>query len=220
MITYDEFGKESSTFVPFAAYRPYSSTTKYFSADNTTEIPNLLYTNYTATTTIFDSSINYTNSAVAFRNLLSTLPTDAEVQAKFAELENDNTSEQNTDYICSVVSGTSYWAPWIRTYEVAGYTLDLPNLYTLIQVYIASDAIDSIDPTADSYSERLLGYNNSSVNWRWRLGPGVMIFSSTGGSSTAYMSFVQWDSQVYSSANRHPTGTNAYAATGVKVISD
>lgn len=50
-------------------------------------------------------------------------------------------------------------AHWCRAQNISGVgNLDLPNIYELIVIYLESDNIDTLDPTAEQYPDMMLGY--------------------------------------------------------------
>ena len=85
---------------------------------------------------------------------------DAWVQSTYAALKNDGTAKSNTDILMGF--GTTRAAHYCRSQDIPGVgQLDLPNLYELIILYLESDNIDALDPTAESNRDKALGMMNT-----------------------------------------------------------
>ena len=85
--------------------------------------------------------------------------TDRELQSFYPGLQADKTSEQNTDILVGYVNTDA--AHWCRAQNISGVgALDLPNAYELMVIYLESDRLDALDPTASSYPQYMLGCKN------------------------------------------------------------
>ena len=75
--------------------------------------------------------------------------TDGELQAKYSPLASDGTAETNTNRLL----GASWYSGQIaRDINISGVgSLDIPNLYELIVIYLEADNIDALDPSVSSY---------------------------------------------------------------------
>ena len=104
---------------------------------------------------------------------LSYTRNDAWIQSTYAELRYDGTAKSNTDILMGF--STTRAAHYCRNQNISGVgQLDLPNLYEVIILYLESDNIDALDPTAESNRDKALGmmnthgrfdFNNNSVVW-------------------------------------------------------
>ena len=90
---------------------------------------------------------------------LSYCWTDRELQSFYPGLQADKTSEQNTDILMGYQNTDA--ARWCRAQNISGVgALDLPNAYELMVIYLESDRLDALDPTASSYPQYMLGCKN------------------------------------------------------------
>lgn len=107
---------------------------------------------------------------------LSYTKDDAWIQSTYAALRDDGTAKSNTDILMGF--DTTQAAHHCRDQNIAGVgQLDLPNLYELIILYLESDNIDALDPTAESNSDKALGMMNP--NGRFNFDNDVAVWSST-----------------------------------------
>ena len=101
---------------------------------------------------------------------------DAWIQSTYAALKNDGTAKSNTDFLMGF--DTTEAAHHCRNQNISGVgQLDLPNLYELIILYLESDNIDALDPTAESNRGKALGMMNT--NGRFGFGNQGAVWSST-----------------------------------------
>ena len=106
---------------------------------------------------------------------------DAWIQSTYAALKNDGTAKSNTDILMNF--DTTEAAHHCRNQDIPGIgQLDLPNLYELIILYLESDNIDALDPTAGSNRDKALGKMNTQG--RFNFGSANYVWSSTGHSAT------------------------------------
>ena len=102
---------------------------------------------------------------------------DAWVQRTYAALRDDGTAKSNTDILMKFGSLETEAAHYCRKQDIPGVgQLDLPNLYELIILYLESDNIDALDPTAESNIYKTLGKMNPS---RVDFGAHLVFWSST-----------------------------------------
>ena len=81
---------------------------------------------------------------------------DAWIQDTYDALKNDGTARSNTDFLMRF--DTTQAAHHCRNQNISGVgQLDLPNFYELIILYLESDNIDALDPTAESNRDKALG---------------------------------------------------------------
>ena len=110
-------------------------------------------------------------------NYLNGPEDDLWVQRTYAALKNDGTAKSNTDTLMRFASFETEAAHHCRKQDIPGVgQLDLPNLYELIVLYLESDNIDALDPTAEANIYRTLGKMNPS---RFDFGDGIATWSST-----------------------------------------
>ena len=101
---------------------------------------------------------------------------DVWIQSTYTTLKNDGTAKSNTDFLMKF--DTTEAAHHCRDQNIAGVgQLDLPNLYELIILYLESDNIDALDPTAASNRGKALGKMNTYG--RFKLGGAQCVWSST-----------------------------------------
>ena len=92
-------------------------------------------------------------------------------------MRNDGTAKSNTDFLMRF--NTTQAAHHCRDQDIPGVgQLDLPNLYELIILYLESDNIDALDPTAESNSDKALGKMNT--HGRFNYGNAGYVWCSTG----------------------------------------
>ena len=131
------------------------------------------------------TSTAYFNGSADNRN--GSLPytkDDAWIQSAYAALRGDGTAKSNTDFLMKFT--TTEAAHHCRNQDIPGIgPLDLPNLYELIILYLESDNIDALDPTAESNSDKALGM----MNPRGRFGFGIDGYIR---SSTEYGRTTSW----------------------------
>ena len=101
---------------------------------------------------------------------------DAWIQSTYAPLKNDGTAKSNTDFLMKF--DTTQAAHHCRNQDIPGVgQLDLPNLYELIILYLESDRIDALDPTASDNRNKALGKVNT--NGRFNFDNDVAVWTST-----------------------------------------
>ena len=101
---------------------------------------------------------------------------DTWIQNTYAALKNDGTAKSNTDILMGF--STTRAAHYCRSQDIPGVgQLDLPNLYELIILYLESDNIDALDPTAESNRDKALGMMNTCC--RFNFGNQTSLWSST-----------------------------------------
>ena len=141
------FGKAVKLFVADAKYRgntPWSTQSHSIDTplDNFTD--DIKYINPNSQEDDFTQPLTY--------NL-----TDQELQARFPSFKTDKTAKENTDVLMTYNDTEA--AHWCRAQNISGVgNLDLPNIYELIVIYLESDNIDTLDPTAEQYPDMMLGY--------------------------------------------------------------
>lgn len=110
---------------------------------------------------------------------------DAWIQSTCAELKNDGTARSNTDKLMAYSS--THAAHHCRNQNISGVgQLDLPNLYELIILYLESDNIDALDPTASSNRDKALGKMNIRGRFDFSNDGGFVWSSTECSSSYAY----------------------------------
>ena len=124
----------------------------------------------------------FNGTADNMNEALSYTKNDAWIQSTYAELRNDGTAKSNTDFL--VKFDTTAAAHHCRNQNISGVgKLDLPNLYELIILYLESDNIDALDPTAQSNRDKALGKMNTYG--RFGFNDGIGAWSSTESSPVA-----------------------------------
>ena len=155
------FGKKVKLFVADAKYR--SSNRPYDEDPQAHGIPQL-----SVTDTHFNGSGDDPRQALSYNK------DDAWIQSTYAELKKDGTAKSNTDSLEGRVTRNA--ATFCRYQDIPGIgELDLPNLYELIILYLESDNIDHLDPTAYSNRDKALGKMSTygrfkfsdNTSWIW-----------------------------------------------------
>ena len=171
VIEFDYWGAPMKLFVADAKYRGLNLA--YDTTNRSHGNPQL-----SVTTDYFNGSSD--NDTVA----LSYTKNDSWIQSTYSQLRNDGTAKSNTDKLMAYSSTQA--AHHCRNQNISGVgQLDLPNLYELIILYLESDNIDALDPTASSNRNKALGKMNTygrfdfnNHGWVW--------------SSTEYSSDTAW----------------------------
>ena len=118
---------------------------------------------------------------------------DAWVQSTYAALKKDGTAKSNTDILMGF--DTTEAAHHCRSQDIPGVgQLDLPNLYELIILYLESDRIDALDPTAADNRDKALGMMNP--HGRFNLNNQYRVWSSA-----EYSDWYAWNVHCYGYAN-------------------
>ena len=100
---------------------------------------------------------------------------DTWIQSTYAALRDDGTAKSNTDILMGF--STTPATHHCRNQNIPGVgELDLPNLYELIILYLESDNIDALDPTASSNRGKTLGMMSSGGRFDFNIG---YLWSST-----------------------------------------
>ena len=147
VIEFDMFGKKVKLFVADAKYRGLNLT--YDTSHRSHGNPQL-----PVTTASFNGSVDNKTQALTYNK------NDAWIQSTYPQLRNDGTAKSNTDFLMSF--NTTDAAHHCRNQNISGIgQLDLPNLYELIILYLESDNIDALDPTASSNRDKALGKMNT-----------------------------------------------------------
>ena len=111
---------------------------------------------------------------------LSYTKNDAWIQSTYADLRNDGTAASNSNRL--IRYSATQAAHHCRNQDIPGVgQLDLPNLYELIILYLESDNIDALDPTAESNRDKALGMMNTRGRFDFNIG---YLWSSTENNST------------------------------------
>ena len=168
-----------------AAYRPNNK--KQFGTYNVdSSLANFASTNKNGTFYIGGESSDYTNNV----DLPATLTNDLIYTQWSPSLATDLTAKENCD-VWMTYEGTkdTYSTPTIGvpaieacrviTTDSSNGSWDLPNVYELMILFMLSDIIDSLDPTASSYATMKIGKTHSSGRFR-----GTYFWSSTEDSAT------------------------------------
>ena len=145
------FGKKVKLFVADAKYRALGLTWGRYNVSyalNPHRTGNQHYINGTADNKDAPLSYNKSDSEVALLTAIAALK--------------DAPSAKDATDILMKYSETEA-AHHCRQQYIAGVgSLDLPNLYELVILYLEADNIDALDPTAQSYPDQMLGYKASS----------------------------------------------------------
>ena len=183
VIEFDYWGTPMKLFVADAKYR--ATDLVYDTTQRSHGNPQL-----SVTTAYFNGSDNDTAA-------LSYTKNDAWIQSTYSQLRSDGTAKSNTDKLMAYSSTQA--AHHCRNQNISGVgKLDLPNLYELIILYLESDNIDALDPTAQSNRDKALGkmntygrfdFNNNDCVW----------------SSTEYSSTLAWNVHYNGYANYNYT---------------
>ena len=119
---------------------------------------------------------------------------DAWIQSTYAALQNDGTAKSNTDFLMQF--DTTEAAHHCRNQNIPGVgQLDLPNLYELIILYLESDNIDALDPTASDNRSKALGMMN--LSGRFKFNGDSSTWSSTEYSAGRSNDIVYWGAVDY-----------------------
>ena len=148
VVEIDYWGTPMKLFVADAKYR--ALTLAYDTAPKSHGNPQLV-----------DAPTDFLNGTADADNVaLTYTANDAWIQSTYAALRNDGTAKSNTDFLMQV--GTTQAAHHCRNQDIPGVgQLDLPNLYELIILYLESDNIDALDPTASDNRDKALGTMNT-----------------------------------------------------------
>ena len=196
VIVFDYWGTPMKLFVVDAKYR-----TAHLSYDTTSQShgnPQLR-----VATDYFNGSRDNNRAALSYTK------DDAWIQSTYAALQNDGTAKSNTDILMQF--DTTEAAHHCRNQNIPGVgQLDLPNLYELIILYLESDSIDALDPTAPDNRTRALGMMNPSG--RFRFNGDSSVWSSTEYSAGRSNDVVYWGSADYD------VQSSAYGVVPVKEL--
>lgn len=147
VIEFDYWGTKKKLFVADAKYRGLNL--KYDTTRQSHGNPSL-----SVTTNYFNGSEDNDTASLTYTK------SDTWIQSTYAALKNDGTAKSNTDFLMKF--GTAEAAHHCRNQNISGVgQLDLPNLYELIILYLESDNIDALDPTAESNRDKALGKMNT-----------------------------------------------------------
>ena len=163
VIEFDYWGTKKKLFVADAKYR--ATNLAYDTAYQSHGNPQL------------DVTVSYFNGSADNKTApLSYTKNDAWIQSKYFQLRDDGTAESNTDFLMKF--DTTQAAHHCRSQNIPDVgQLDLPNLYELIILYLESDTIDALDPTAESNRDKALGKINTYG--RFDFGGNGFVWSST-----------------------------------------
>lgn len=112
-------------------------------------------------------------------------------------LKSDKTAKENCDVWITYKNITDSIGilgvpavEWCRNQRISNIPCDLPNAYQNICIWVCSDKLDEIDPTANNYPTLKLGYTNQSDqnNARTHYDPTNGLISTTQWCSTEYTS--------------------------------
>ena len=148
VIEFDYWGSPMKLFVADAKYR--AANLRYDTTCQSHGNPQI-----SVTGDYFNGSADNKNEALTYTK------DDAWIQSTYAALKNDGTAKSNTDILMGF--STTAAAHHCRNQDIPGVgQLDLPNLYELIIMYLESDNIDALDPTASSNRAKALGKVNTN----------------------------------------------------------
>ena len=168
VIEFDYWGTPMKLFVADAKYR--ATSLAYDATYRSHGNPQL-----SVTTAYFNGTSDNDTAALSYTK------NDAWIQSTYSQLRNDGTAKSNTDKLMEY--STTQAAHHCRNQNIPGVgKLDLPNLYELIILYLESDNIDALDPTASSNRDKALGKMNTYG--RFDFGNSGYVWSSTEHSST------------------------------------
>ena len=154
------------------------------------------------------SNAHFNGSADIKTEPLTYTKDDSWIQSTYSALRNDGTAKSNTDFLMKF--DTTQAAHHCRNQDIPGVgPLDLPNLYELIILYLESDHIDALDPTAESNRGKALGVMNPKG--RFSLGIGSVW------SSTEFSTKTAWYGHYYGYADTY-SQTGDGGATPVKEL--
>ena len=157
------FGKKVKLFVADAKYR---------ALDLVYDSPRADHSNPNITASDFYIS----GSADDPKQALNYNKTDTELQTLLAAFKNDGTALTNTNALMK--SSNTEAAHHCREQNIVNIgTLDLPNLYELVVMYLEADNIDALDPTFNS--NKLMGLGMNSTSGRFYSGTNRSYWSST-----------------------------------------
>lgn len=187
VIEFDYWGTPVKLFVADAKYRNVGLA--YDSIEEDNENPKI---------TTGGGYIN--GSADPYSKPLAYNKTDNEVQRWMPSLVGDGTAKSNTDSLMKF--DTTEAAHHCRNQNISGIgQLDLPNLYELIILYLESDNIDALDPTAEANRDNMLGFK--STRGRFSINVNGVTHSST--ESSSYDNWwINRDGLVYADGKRNP----------------
>ena len=167
VIEFDYWGTWTKLFVADAKYRGLNLA--YDTTNQSHGNPQV-----TVTTSYFNGSADNRNAPLTYTK------DDTWIQNTYAELRNDGTARSNTDLLMRF--STTNAAHHCRDQNIAGVgQLDLPNLYELIILYLESDSIDALDPTAESNRDKALGMMNTTGRFTFGTIYGVWASTETSG---------------------------------------
>ena len=176
---------KSSIFRALCAWFSSCGKVKLFVADAKYRASDLIYDSSLkdhANPNITASDFCINGSADDPKQALTYNKTDTELQNILSAFENDDAAWINTNAL--VKSSTAKAAHHCRSQNISGIgTLDLPNLYELVVMYLEADNIDALDPTFNS--NKLMGLGMKSTNGRF----------SSGGTGRGYWSSTEYSSQ-------------------------
>ena len=158
------FGKKVKLFVADAEYRALDLA--YDSLYGEHSNPNI-----TASDFYISGSADDPKQALTYNK------TDTELQTLLAAFKNDGTALTNTNALMSSIHSEA--AHHCREQKISSSigTLDLPNLYELVVMYLEADNIDALDPTFNS--NKLMGLGMNSTSGRFYSGTNSSYWSST-----------------------------------------
>lgn len=153
VIEFNQFDTPIKLFVPDAQYRDLETSYKtgkggstatssmniYFYLHNETEFP---------ATQAFDWYLNDTTLAEMF------LAKDRGCKTKMGS------AKTNTDKFITRFGRNAEAANYCRSVDLGLGAMDLPTWYELAVIYLESDNLDLLDPTAEAYPNNKLGYTN------------------------------------------------------------
>ena len=143
MIEFDYWGSPMKLFVADAKYR--STGLAYDGFSRSHGNPNI-----SVKSGYFDGTADDRTEALPYTK------DDAWIQSTYAVLKDDGTAKSNTDHLMGFSNTKA--AHHCRNQDISGVgPLDLPNLYELIILYLESDNIDALDPTAEANKTKALG---------------------------------------------------------------
>ena len=190
VVEFDYWGTRRKLFVADAKYR--AAGLAYDTAISRTGNPML-----SVTTAWFNGSQDDNTVALAYTK------DDAWIQSAYAALKNDGTAKSNTGFLMEF--DTTEAAHHCRDQNIPSVgQLDLPNLYELIILYLESDNIDALDPTAESNRDKALGM--MSTNGRFNFNGTLAVWSSTSYSAMANAWFVNSRGRTYYAAKSSTRG--------------
>ena len=171
VVEFDYWGTPMKLFVADAKYR--AAGRAYDTTPRSHGNPQL-----SVTTEYFNGAADKDTAALTYAK------NDAWIQSTYAALKDDGTARSNTDTLMQY--STTLAAHHCRDQDIPGIgQLDLPNLYELIILYLESENIDALDPTAEANRGKALGKMNT--NGRFNFSNRHVIWASTeGGSNYAW----------------------------------